>query len=52
MHDVLIRGGKIVDGTGKPDFTDDVAIADGRIAARLSQARRRILTSSIMRIWA
>ena len=33
MHDVLIRGGKIVDGTGKAAFTGDVAIADGRIAA-------------------
>lgn len=33
MHDVVIRGGKIVDGTGKPAFTGDVAIANGRIAA-------------------
>lgn len=33
MHDVLIRGGKIVDGTGKAAFTGDVAIANGRIAA-------------------
>jgi N-acyl-D-amino-acid deacylase len=33
MHDVIIRGGKIVDGTGKPAFAGDVAIANGRIAA-------------------
>ena len=33
MHDVVIRGGSIVDGTGKPAFTNDVAITDGRIAA-------------------
>ena len=33
MHDVLIRSGKIVDGTGKPAFTGDVAIANGQIAA-------------------
>ncbi|MBM4257648.1 MAG: amidohydrolase family protein [Deltaproteobacteria bacterium] len=33
MHDVVIRGGKVVDGTGKPAFTGDVAIANGKIAA-------------------
>jgi N-acyl-D-amino-acid deacylase len=33
MHDVVILGGKIVDGTGKPAFTGDVAITNGRIAA-------------------
>ncbi len=33
MHDIVIRGGTIVDGTGKAPFTGDLAIADGRIAA-------------------
>ena len=33
MHDIVIRGGTIVDGTGKASFSGDVAIADGRIAA-------------------
>lgn len=33
MHDVVIRGGKVIDGTGKPAFTGDVAIANGQIAA-------------------
>jgi N-acyl-D-aspartate/D-glutamate deacylase len=33
MHDIVIRGGSIIDGGGKPAFTGDVAIADGRIAA-------------------
>jgi N-acyl-D-aspartate/D-glutamate deacylase len=33
MHDVVIRGGKIVDGTGKPAFIGDVAITKGQIAA-------------------
>ncbi len=32
-YDVLIRGGRILDGTGNPWFSADVAIKDGRIAA-------------------
>ena len=32
MHDTVIRGGTIVDGTGKPSFTGDVAIDGDRIA--------------------
>jgi dihydroorotase/N-acyl-D-amino-acid deacylase len=32
-YDVLIQGGRIVDGTGNPWFYGDVAIRDGRIAA-------------------
>mgnify|MGYP001075684561 CR=1 FL=1 len=27
MHDIVIRGGTIIDGTGKPAFTGDLAIA-------------------------
>ena len=33
MHDLLIRNGTIVDGTGSSRFTGDVAISDGKIAA-------------------
>jgi N-acyl-D-aspartate/D-glutamate deacylase len=33
MHDIVIRGGTIVDGTGKPAFSGDVAIAGERIVA-------------------
>jgi N-acyl-D-aspartate/D-glutamate deacylase len=33
MHDVVIRGGSVVDGTGAERRTADVAIKDGRITA-------------------
>ncbi len=33
MHDIVIRGGTIVDGTGKTAFSGDVAIDSGRVAA-------------------
>lgn len=32
MLDLVIRNGKIVDGTGLPAFTADIGIRDGRIA--------------------
>ncbi len=31
MHDLVIRGGTIVDGTGDPAFTGDVAIDGGKV---------------------
>jgi len=33
MHDMVIRGGTIVDGTGGPAFAGDIAIDGGRITA-------------------
>ncbi len=33
MHDIVIRGGTIVDGTGAPAFSGDLAINGDRIAA-------------------
>jgi dihydroorotase/N-acyl-D-amino-acid deacylase len=32
-YDIVIRGGRIIDGTGNPWYVGDIAIADGRIVA-------------------
>jgi N-acyl-D-aspartate/D-glutamate deacylase len=51
MHDIVIRGGTIVDGTGKAPFSGDVAIAGGRIAAvggKLGPAKREIDAAGLM----
>jgi N-acyl-D-amino-acid deacylase len=45
MHDIVIRGGSIVEGTGAPAFSGDIAIDGGRIAAigdKAGPARRVI----------
>ncbi len=34
-HDLVIRGGQLVDGTGAPARTADVTVDDGRISAVL-----------------
>ena len=33
MHDLVIRGGTIVDGSGNPRFVGDIAVDGGRITA-------------------
>ena len=33
MFDIIIRGGRVVDGTGLPWFHADVGVSDGKIAA-------------------
>lgn len=48
MHDLVIRGGTIVDGSGKPRFTGDVAIDGGLISAvgKVEQAGRDEIDAS------
>jgi N-acyl-D-aspartate/D-glutamate deacylase len=45
MHDLVIRGGTLIDGTGTPARTADLAVSDGRITeiGRVSGAARRTL---------
>jgi N-acyl-D-aspartate/D-glutamate deacylase len=33
MHDIVIRGGSVVDGTGAPASRADIGVRDGRVAA-------------------
>jgi len=44
-YDLVIRGGKVIDGTGMPAFSADVAVRDGRIAkiGRVEEPATRIL---------
>ena len=52
MHDIVIRGGTIIDGTGQAPFTGDIAIAGDRIAAvggKQGPAKREIDASGTMK---
>ena len=45
MFDLVIRNGTVIDGSGQPRKTADVAVQDGRIAAvgpKLGAGRREI----------
>jgi len=48
MHDLLIRGGTIIDGTGAASYTGDMAIKDGRIAetGKITAAAKRSIDAS------
>jgi N-acyl-D-aspartate/D-glutamate deacylase len=51
MHDVVIRGGSVVDGTGRPARTADVAIDDGRITEvgdDVGAARREVTADGLL----
>jgi N-acyl-D-amino-acid deacylase len=45
MYDLLLRGGRIYDGSGMPSYNGDVGIADGKIAdmGRLNGSAKRTL---------
>src|SRR3954470_11877256 len=45
MHDLVIKGGTVVDGTGAPATTADVAVDDGTVTAvgRVEEGARREL---------
>ncbi len=45
MHDIIVRGGTLFDGSGSPGIAGDVAIAGGRIAAigRVAGAAAKII---------
>jgi N-acyl-D-amino-acid deacylase len=51
MHDIVIRGGTIIDGTGKASFAGDVAIEGERIVGvggRQGPARREIDATGLL----
>jgi N-acyl-D-aspartate/D-glutamate deacylase len=51
MHDTVIRGGTIVDGTGKASFTGDVAVTDGvisQVGGKAGPAKREIDANGLL----
>jgi N-acyl-D-aspartate/D-glutamate deacylase len=51
MHDLVIRGGSVVDGTGRPARTADVAIDNGRISDvgdDVGSARRELAADGLL----
>jgi N-acyl-D-aspartate/D-glutamate deacylase len=51
MHDLVIRGGSVVDGSGRPARTADVAIDEGRIAEigdEVGAARRELSADGLL----
>ncbi len=50
-YDVVIRNGRIIDGTGSPWYAGDIGIRDGRIAAIGKRGRRPRAAQSTRAAW-
>src|SRR5204863_4667453 len=51
MHDIVIRGGTFIDGTGRTAFSGDVAVDGGRVTAiggKAGPARREIAAAGLL----
>ena len=51
MHDLIVQGGTIADGTGQPSFTGDIAVTDGKISgvgSDLGQAKRTLKADGLI----
>tara|TARA_Y100000590_G_scaffold22938_1_gene26378 strand:- start:440 stop:2161 length:1722 start_codon:yes stop_codon:yes gene_type:complete len=51
MHDLIISNGSVVDGTGRPAFTADIAVQDGKIVAvgkDLGVSHRKIAAEGLL----
>ena len=47
-YDLIIRGGRVVDGSGLPSYVADVGIKDGKIAevGRLKDSAARVIDAA------
>ena len=54
MFDVILRGGEVIDGTGKKRFKNDVGIVDDRITAieDLSSSESNLLLTHLGKLFA
>lgn len=52
MIDKLVRGGQVIDGTGRPPFRADIGICDGRIVAvgEVDESARSVIDASDLMI--
>jgi N-acyl-D-amino-acid deacylase len=51
MHDTVIRGGTIIDGSGQPGYTGDVGLEDGKIAqvgGKIGPGKREIEANGLL----